>query len=92
MNAKRLHIAGRVQGVGFRHWMVQTARRLGVAGWVRNRGDGSVEALVYGDTAAVEELLRACRRGPPAAAVTLIREDLAEPEDDLGFRSIPTAA
>lgn len=90
MMAKRLRIAGRVQGVGYRAWMVREARRLGVFGWVRNRGDGSVEALVHGDPAAVEELLRACRRGPAGAVVTLIREDLAEPEDEPMFRSAPT--
>lgn len=75
MRAKRLRIAGMVQGVGYRDWMVREARRLGVAGWVRNRGDGSVEAFVQGDVAAVEELLRSCRRGPPGASVSLIHED-----------------
>lgn len=91
MSAKRLRIEGRVQGVGYRAWMVRSAQRLGVSGWVRNRGDGSVEALVSGETAAVEELLRACRRGPPGASVSLIREDLAEPESDPGFSARPTS-
>ncbi len=90
MRAKRLRIAGVVQGVGYRAWMVRQAVRLGVCGWVRNRGDGSVEALVDGDPAAVEELLRACRRGPPGASVTLIHEDLAEPEGAPGFRQLPS--
>jgi len=90
MNAKRLIIAGDVQGVGYRAWMTRMAIRLGVSGWVRNRGDGTVEALVHGDPAAVEELLRACRRGPPAANVTLIREELAEPGQEPGFRSVPS--
>ena len=90
MMAKRLRISGRVQGVGFRYWMVQTAEGLGVSGWVRNRGDGSVEALVHGDPAAVEELLRACRRGPAGAVVSLIREDVAEPGDAPGFRTVAT--
>ncbi len=71
--------------------MVRSAQRLGVSGWVRNRGDGSVEALVYGETAAVEELLRACRRGPAGASVSLIREELAEPEGQPGFFARPTA-
>ena len=94
MSAKRLRIAGLVQGVGYRDWMVRQANRLGVTGWVRNRGDGTVEALVDGDTAAVEELLRACRRGPPGASVSLIHEDLAESEAGseigLSFRRLPT--
>ena len=90
MTAKRLRIAGVVQGVGFRAWMVREAVRLGVSGWVRNRGDGTVEALVHGDTASVEELMRACRRGPPGAMVTLIREDLAEPGPEPGFLAVPT--
>lgn len=91
MTAKRLRIAGAVQGVGYRQWMVRQAVELGVSGWVRNRGDGTVEALVHGDAAAVEELLRRCRRGPAAAVVTLIREDWAEPDTNPGFRSMPTA-
>ena len=79
---------GRVQGVGFRAWMATEAVRLGVAGWVRNAPNGSVEALVYGDSAAVEELLRACRLGPPLAEVTSIVEDLAEPDIEPGFRVV----
>jgi acylphosphatase len=94
VSAKRLRIAGSVQGVGFRDWMVRQASQLGVAGWVRNRGDGTVEALVTGDTAAVEELLRACRRGPPGASVTLIHEDLVDPAEaadlDPRFQRRPT--
>lgn len=89
MTAKRLRIAGVVQGVGYRAWMVRLAQRLGVSGWVRNRGDGTVEALVHGDTASVEELLRACRRGPPGASVSLIHEDLAEPDGEPGFAALP---
>jgi acylphosphatase len=65
--------------------MVRTASRLMVAGWVRNLGDGAVEALVEGNADAVEELLRLCRRGPEASSVTLIHEDLVEPEELQGF-------
>ena len=90
MNCKRLIISGRVQGVGFRVWMVEKARELGVSGWVRNRIDGSIEALVAGDTAAVEELLRLCRRGPRMAEVVSIEEDLADPPDHFGFRQLST--
>ena len=85
MKAKQVVIQGRVQGVGYRDWMVAQARSLGVAGWVRNRADGSVEALVYGDIDAVEELLRACRRGPRLASVSRIEEDWAEPPEEPGF-------
>ncbi|HQT75810.1 MAG TPA: acylphosphatase [Rhodopila sp.] len=88
MNAKRLVIAGRVQGVGFRAWMVDKARTLGVSGWVRNCADGRVEELVAGDAAAVEELSRLCRRGPRLAEVSSIDEDLAEPPEDLGFYQV----
>jgi acylphosphatase len=91
MNAKRLVIAGRVQGVGFRHWMAEQARTLGVSGWVRNRVDGTVEALIAGDVAAVEELARLCRRGPRMAEVTSIDEDMADPPDHPGFQLGPMA-
>jgi acylphosphatase len=91
MGAKRLIIAGRVQGVGYRAWMVHQAERLGVSGWVRNRRDGTIEALVDGDTASVEELLRLCRRGPPLATVIEITEELAEPCPEPGFGRLPMA-
>ena len=91
MSAKRLIISGLVQGIGYRQWMVDRATALGVSGWVRNRLDGSVEALVAGDTAAVEELLRLCRRGPRMAQVVSIEEDLADPPAQFGFRSVPSS-
>jgi len=90
MNAKRLIVSGRVQGVGFREWMVETAGSLGVSGWVRNRVDGSVEALIAGDIAAVEEMSRLCRRGPRMAEVTSIDEEMADPPEYPGFRRAPT--
>lgn len=90
MNSKRLVISGRVQGVGFREWMVEKAQALGVSGWVRNRVDGSVEALVAGEVAAVEELLRLCRRGPRMAMVESIDEELADPPELIGFRKVGT--
>lgn len=85
MNARHLRIEGRVQGVGYRAWMVREARRLGLAGWVRNRADGTVEAVVAGPEPAVQTLLTACRRGPIAARVDRIEEDFVDlPEED-GF-------
>jgi acylphosphatase len=88
MRAKRVVIRGRVQGVGYRDWLVANAERQGLAGWVRNLPDGTVEALIYGEPDAVEELLRACRRGPRAAAVAEIEEALADPPEEPGFRRI----
>lgn len=85
MNAKRLVIAGRVHGVGYRAWMVHKATELGLSGWVRNRTDGAVEALIAGDVASVEEMSRLCRRGPRMAEVSSIDEDLAEPPQEPGF-------
>jgi acylphosphatase len=85
LNAKRLVISGKVQGLGYRDWMVRKARELGVDGWVRNRSDGTVEALVAGDVAAVEELARMCRRGPRLAEVSSIVEEMADPPAEPGF-------
>ena len=70
--AKAVHlvISGRVQGVWYRGWAVDTANDLGLQGWVRNRGDGRVEAVIAGAAGAVEHMISACRKGPPAAHVT----------------------
>lgn len=85
MRARRVVISGRVQGVGYRDWLVAEAHVLGVAGWVRNRADGAVEALLYGDTEVLQELLRACRRGPRLAVVSRIEEEWADPPAEPGF-------
>ena len=68
----RLQIFGVVQGVGYRWSMVQEARRLGVRGGVRNRRDGSVEAIVAGPRNAVDQIIDWARKGPPSAAVTRV--------------------
>jgi acylphosphatase len=67
-------IRGRVQGVGYRAWVEREALRRGIEGYVRNRRDGSVEALFVGAPELVATMLAACRRGPPAAAVSDIAE------------------
>jgi acylphosphatase len=93
MKARHIIITGRVQGVGYRDWLVQLARRLGLAGWVRNAGTDKVEALIAGDPGAVEECLHACRLGPPAAVVDTIVDRIADPPTEPGFvkrASIPS--
>jgi acylphosphatase len=90
MAAKRLIIAGQVHGVGYRDWLIARAEAAGLSGWVRNRRDGSVEALIAGETAAVEELVRMCRRGPRMAVVSSIDEEFAEAPDEPGFHRLPT--
>jgi acylphosphatase len=88
----RLKIGGRVQGVSYRWWTVGEATRRGLNGWVRNRRDGSVEALVSGPIAAVEDLIEACRQGPSAARVTDIEiSDEPNAPAESGFRQLPTA-
>jgi acylphosphatase len=66
---KRLLITGRVQGVGYRFSFAEAAGALGLMGWVRNLRDGSVEACVHGDAAAIDAIVTWAKRGPPAAQV-----------------------
>ena len=70
MRAFSVVIHGRVQGVGYRMAMVEAAHARGIAGWVRNRRDGTVEAVVQGENASVDAMLEWCRRGPPGSRVT----------------------
>jgi acylphosphatase len=72
MIARRVVIHGHVQGVGFRCGVVDAAQGAGVSGWVRNRIDGTVEALLQGDDAAVERVIGWCRRGPRGSRVTAV--------------------
>jgi acylphosphatase len=68
--AKHLIITGLVQGVGYRASLMNQARALGLSGWVRNRLDGSVEAMVSGDTQSIQTIIDWARRGPPSAQVS----------------------
>jgi acylphosphatase len=86
----RLLITGRVQGVGYRAWAVDTARRLALRGWVRNRSDGAVEALAAGSDEAVAAMLAACRRGPRVAHVAAVAVGDGEDDGSIGFTIRPT--
>ena len=88
---RHLTITGHVQGVGYRWHLVQQARALGVDGWVRNRHDGSVEALAHGPAAAVQALLEWCRQGPAAARVEQVMVTLADVLPPQGFEQRETA-
>ena len=70
---RRVVVEGFVQGIGYRDFVRRAALRVGVSGWVRNRADGSVEALIGGAPAAVEAMLAEMRRGPRGAAVANLR-------------------
>jgi acylphosphatase len=90
MRAARLRITGRVQGVGYRAWALQMASRLGLRGWVRNRRDGSVEALIIGEEDAVDRMIEACREGPYAARVADVAVSDAADDGSVGFAPKPT--
>ena len=80
MEVRRLIITGIVQGVGFRYAMAAQARLLGIRGWVRNRRNGSVEAMIVGDSAQIEEMLAWSRIGPAGAAVDNVLVESASGE------------
>ena len=88
--ALRVRIGGVVQGVWFRGWTVERATALGLRGWVRNRRDGSVEALLIGPAAAVDAMVAGCRDGPPMANVTAVDSEPASDDGSVGFTTRPT--
>lgn len=89
MMARRVVVSGHVQGVGFRWWTAQEARRLGVSGCVSNRWDGCVEVHAEGDDAAVGALVDALHQGPPYAQVTRVEAEDAQPHGWVGFEVEP---
>jgi acylphosphatase len=91
MIVRRLVIHGRVQGVWYRGWAVATARALGLSGWVRNRRDGTVEALIAGHEEAVERMIERCHEGPNAAAVDRVEAEEASDAPPPGFEQRSTA-
>jgi acylphosphatase len=86
----RLRIKGTVQGVGFRDWAIAEAKERGLDGWVRNRSDGSVEMLIAGADAKVQDMLRAATQGPTAAQVTNIDIHNETEAPAAGFGRKPT--
>jgi len=91
MKTVRAVISGEVQGVWYRGWTVDEATRRGLSGWVRNRRDGTVEAVFAGDPERVDDMLAACWQGPPAARVAEVRSEPATPPARGGFHQAPTA-
>jgi acylphosphatase len=86
LTALRLRIEGFVQAVGYRHFAIEEATRLGLDGWVRNRTDGTVEILISGETKAVETFVATSMRGPKGSTVKNVELHNAEPPEEKGFR------
>lgn len=86
----KLRIEGSVQTVGFRYFAMDAARKLGIDGWVRNRTDGSVEALASGEKKSVEAFIAACIKGPPGARVRNIDMEISAPPAQSGFHRRPS--
>lgn len=89
---RRLIVHGKVQGVWYRGWTVETATGMGLSGWVRNRTDGTVEMILHGPPEAVERMQNACREGPPLALVTKVESRSVNPPSPPldGFLQRPT--
>lgn len=87
----RVVIRGRVQGVGYRAWASDEAEALGLSGWVRNRRDGTVEAVISGEAGTVEMFLTRCREGPWGADVSGVASEPYDGPLGNGFKVLPTA-
>lgn len=93
---RHIVVKGRVQGVGYRAWLADEARTNGLSGWVRNRRDGAVEAVLAGEAAVVAAMIARCRQGPPSARVDVIdaaerdHDALAPKRDGEPFSVLPT--
>jgi acylphosphatase len=83
---RRVIAHGRVHGVGFRVSVARVAQLRGVAGWVRNRPDGTVEIVLEGQEEPVESVVRFCREGPRGASVTHVETSMEQPEGLIGFK------
>jgi acylphosphatase len=92
MNEKCVHVAisGRVQGVGFRAWMARRASQLALRGWVRNRPDGRVEAVLQGPSDMVDRMIGLCREGPRHSVVADVEISSAANENWPDFSVRPT--
>jgi acylphosphatase len=88
--AIRLRVRGKVQGVWYRAWTIEQASARGLDGWVRNRLDGSVEALLVGEVERVEAMISLCHEGPPDAEVTAVEVESAQGITPRGFSQKPT--
>jgi acylphosphatase len=90
MTRRLVRIRGKVQGVWYRAWMVEEATRRGLKGWVRNRRDGSVEALFAGEPDGIEAMIALCRIGPPLARVDDISSEPTAEDPPARFEQRPT--
>ena len=86
----RVRITGRVQGVGYRGWTAQTAVILGLSGWVRNRSDGSVEAVFQGGQNQIDQMIDKLYQGPSGTLVSCVTFDLEKFTKNTGFKQIST--
>ena len=86
----RVRITGRVQGVGYRGWTVRVAVVLGLSGWVRNRSDGSVEAVFQGGQNQIDQMIDKLYQGPSGAVVSCVTINYEKPQKNSGFKQIST--